>query len=290
MSETPNELQLIRSFVAVAQESSFTRAAARLGIGKGTVSRHVASLEAKLKVELVHRNTHHVALSTAGAALYERTQGPLLALQQALEQMPERDEEPSGLLRIAAPIDFGTAVLLPAITSFSRRFPGVSFDVRLNNEYVDLVKYGYDFAVRVATGPLKDSTLTMRKLAQPRAGVYASPEYLKGRGRPRIVGEEDHAWVMHPAVTRMLDVRPEAVRFVVSDFLVARDLIRLGAGVGVLPDFLTASDVGDGILEEVHVADLPQLAGDLLLLYPSSGTVSRKVMAFRDFLLRTLNS
>jgi DNA-binding transcriptional LysR family regulator len=98
-----SEYQLLAVFVAVAEQASFTKAARKLGIGKGTVSRAVAQLARQLGAELVHRTTHAVALSTAGTALYERTAAHLAALDQAVQKLPERAAEPSGVLRMTAP-------------------------------------------------------------------------------------------------------------------------------------------------------------------------------------------
>ena len=102
MAETPVGLDLLGIFVAVADDTSFSRAARRLGITKGTVSRAIARLEQALGTELIHRTTHRVALSTAGTALYERTAPHLSALAHAVGRLPERAEQPSGDLRLTA--------------------------------------------------------------------------------------------------------------------------------------------------------------------------------------------
>src|SRR5690348_13053202 len=110
--ETPFDYQLLAIFRAVAVQTSFSKAAKRLGVAKGTVSRAIARLEDIVGAELLHRSTHSVALSTAGTALYERTAHHVAALDQAVKGLPERAEEPSGDLRVTAPTDFG-AILLP---------------------------------------------------------------------------------------------------------------------------------------------------------------------------------
>lgn len=290
MNETQIDLQLLRVFVTVAEEASFTKAARRLGIGKGTVSRQLTALEEALGVELLHRTTHQVALSTAGAALFERARPHLIGLTQALSALPERDEEPSGLLRLTAPSDFGVFVLPSVIADFSRRHPAVRFDVRLTGEQVDLVREGFDLAVRVVTGPLKDSSLTMRRLGPQHGGFYAAPSYLARRGRPRALGDDRHAWVMHPGAARVFKVAPEAIDYAVDDFALVRALLRAGLGVGLLPTFMVHDDLRAGTLEEVTLADLPVTPGELVLLYPSIEHVPRKVTAFRDFLVAALRA
>lgn len=288
--ETHVDLQLLTMFSAVAEQSSFSKAAAMLGVAKGTVSRSIAQLEEILGVELLHRTTHHVSLSTAGAALHERTRGHLIALRSAVVDLPEREEAPSGLLRMTAPPDFGTIVLPSVITAFSRRFPGVRFDIRLSGQHVDLVKNGYDLAIRVATGPLKDSTLTARRIGKGSAAFYAAPSYVARRGRPKQLGDERHTWVLHRAVTRLLKAEPESVQFFVDDFLLARDLMRDSVGVGILPTFVARTYVREGLLEEVPVSGAAAMGSELVMLYPSSGQTPRKVTAFRDFLVEALRS
>ncbi|HEX5660975.1 MAG TPA: LysR family transcriptional regulator, partial [Polyangiales bacterium] len=88
MAETPVDYQLLAVFVAVAEQNSFSKAARKLGIGKGTVSRAIARLERTVGAELLHRTTHHVALSTAGSALFERAAPHLAALNQAVVKLP----------------------------------------------------------------------------------------------------------------------------------------------------------------------------------------------------------
>ena len=288
--KTRRTLQQLLVFSAVAEHTSFTKAAKKLGLAKGTVSRSIAQLEAHLGVELIHRTTHHVSLSTAGLELHERTHAHFLALQSAALELPERDEEPAGLLRITAPCDFGTIVLPSVLSSFSNRYPAVRFDIRLTDEHVDLVRGGYDLGIRIAIGPLKDSMLTVRRLRKNGSMYCASPAYLARRGRPRRIDDEQHVWILHSGVAALLELPPDIVRFTVDDFLLARDLARDSAGLVLLPDFVARPDLRDGLLEEVVVADAPLGSSSLMMLYPSSGQLPKKVSSFRDFLVEAVRS
>jgi DNA-binding transcriptional LysR family regulator len=286
MKETPIDYQLLVIFAAVVEESSFSKAARKLGIGKGTVSRAVARLEELVGAELLHRTTHTVALSTAGAALYERTAHHLAALDQAVSKLPERAEQPSGLLRLTAPNDFGIIVLPEVLAQFSLRYPGVSFDVRLTNARVDLVAEGFDLAIRALSGEMKDSTLTVRRLGSTGVSFYASPIYVARRGRPRRLGDAGHEWILHHAMLPHLKLPRDMIwRILCDEFFLIRDLVRNGAGIGPLPRPVAEPYVRDGFLEEVLLSDRPPRDGTLVLLYPSSGQVPRKVAAFRDYLL-----
>ena len=285
MGETQAPYQLLSAFVAVAEQASFTKAARKLGIGKGTVSRAVAELERQLGTELLHRTTHTVALSTAGVALYERTAPHLAALNVAVLRLPESASEPSGELRLTAPHDFGVAVLPELLLQFARRYPKISLDVWLTNTNIDLVKEGFDLAIRA--GPaLKDSTLAARRLGGGRVGFFASPEYLARRGKPKEPNDADHDWLLHRALRRYVKpFQSGTPRILCDDMLLIRELARKGAGIGLLPLAFAAPYVQDGSLEEVPVSLPGGSPGGLFLVYPSSGEVPRKVAAFRDFLL-----
>ncbi len=278
--------QLLAIFGTVAREESFTGAARKLGIGKGTVSRAITALEAQLGTELVHRTTHAVALSTAGIELYERTATHLAALDSAVHKLPERTAEPSGVLRLTVPNDFALVVLPRLISQFARRHPQVQFDIRITNEVLDLVAEGFDVAIR-AVSKLKDSTLTIRRLGVGTSGWYAAPEYVTRRGKPKAIGDPRHEWIVVTAMKPWLALPKDApTRFRCDDLLLARSLAREGAGICFLPSFTAAPFVREGWLEPLGLPDLMRARkADLAVLYPSSGQVPRKVTAFRDFVL-----
>lgn len=288
MAETPFDYQLLAVFVAVAELNSFSRAAHKLSIGKGTVSRAIARLEALVGAELLHRTTHSVALSTAGSALYERTAQHLAALNQAVLKLPERGEEPSGALRMTAPSDFGAIVLPELLAEFARRFPKISFDVRLTNARVDLVAEGFDLAIRVGAASMKDSTLTLRRLGAVGSEFYAAPSYLARRGKPRQLADSAHDWILHPFALAAWKLSRASAKFVCDDFFLVRELVRQGAGIGVLPPFVADAYVREGWIENLTVSKPTTGTGYFVMLYPSSGQVPRKVAAFRDHLLERL--
>jgi DNA-binding transcriptional LysR family regulator len=289
MPETTSQYELLPVFIAVADSGSFTKAARKLGIGKATVSRAIAELERRLGAELLHRTTRAVSLSTAGLALYERTAAHVTALQQALLKVPERAAEPSGVLRITAPHDIGCVVLPEILVQFARRYPAIHVDVRLTNQRVDLVAEGFDLAIRASGTSLKDSSLIARKLADSAISFYASPGYIARRGKPKQPDDPQHEWILHAGLRAAFQLRRDMpARFVCDDLLLVRELVREGAGVGMLPPFVAAPYVREGSLEQVTFAALRRDSGGLYLVYPSRGQVPRKVTAFRDFLLERL--
>lgn len=284
------DLDLLQLFATVAEASSFSAAAKKLGLPKSSVSRGVARLEAAVGAQLLHRTTRHVALSTAGAALYDRTTPLLASLREALGSLPEREEEPSGELRITAPNDVGASFLAELVARFTARYPGVRVDVRLTNRYVDLVAEGFDLALRASTGKLEDSTLVVRRLSAIELQLFASPTYLARRGAPRALADAaGHEWVVFRGArgARQLGLRETSGRIVGDDFFFIREAVRAGAGIGLLPSFLAQADVASGQLVRV----LPRYAergGAFVLLHPRAKHLPRKVTVFRDFMLEYL--
>lgn len=289
MEDTALDLNLLTVFVAVVQTSSFSKAAKRLGLSKGTVSRSIARLEDAVGAELLHRTTHAVAVSTAGAALYERSAVHLAALTDAVKGLPERAELPSGELRLTAPHDFGTVVLPAILAQFALLQPLIRFDVRLTNDVVDMVAEGFDAGIRFAVA-LKDSNLRARRLGSLAVRFYAAPGYLARRGRPRALGDDRHDWVLAPNTAQHLGMPADTKsRFACHDFLFNREILREGGGVGTLPSFLAEPYERQGLLERVDVPGLPtDIVGSFFLVYPSSGQIPKKLAAFRDYLVEHL--
>jgi DNA-binding transcriptional LysR family regulator len=290
MSATPIAYDLLAVFVAVAEAESFSKAAERLGVTKGTVSRAIARLERRVGAELLHRTTHRVALSTAGTALYERTAPHFAALGRALGELPESAAEPSGELRITAPHDIAAMILPELIAQFSLRYPDVRFDLRVTNARLDLVREKIDLAIRVGGGKLADSSLRARRLGTAGTRFYAAPSYVARRGAPRVFGDSKHEWILLGPMRRFLDapkdLRP---RTTVDDVITARNLALEGVGVTALPHFVAAESVADGRLEPVLSAR-SLMQASLFVVYPSSGQVPRKVTVFTEFLAARLKA
>ena len=277
-------------FVAVADTGSFSAAAKALGLPKSSISRGIARLESQVGAELLHRTTRQVALSSAGAALYEKA-GPLVVqLREALGTVPERDEEPAGELRLTAPSDVGAIVLAEVVPRFLARYPRVRVDTHLTGRRVDIVAEGFDVALRVMPAKSADSSLVQRKLAALELQLFASPSYLGRRGAPRSIEDVCHhdlVWFRPFRAVKRMGFDHKQARLVTDDFWFVRSALLHGAGIGLLPAFLAREAVQAGEL----VCVLPRHSepvGTLALMHPRVRNVPRKVTAFRDFLLEAL--
>jgi DNA-binding transcriptional LysR family regulator len=294
------DLDLLSTFEAVARTASFSGAARELGRPKSSVSRAVARLEAELGgVPLLYRTTRQVSLSAAGTALYDRITPLLASLRSALTEMPEREELPSGLLRVTAPVDLGALFLVEVVTRYTSRYPAVSVDLHLTGRVVELVAEGFDVALRVAPS-LRDSSLMVRKAAPIAVRVYGSPVYLARRGTPRTEAElAGHDWVVFHSGQQNLKVASpfgmpgsgvgSSGRIGCDDLLFVRDALRAGAGLGLLPTFVAEPDVKSGALVPV-LPKLERQAGWLHIVSPAARHQPRKVTAFRDLVLELLRA
>ncbi|WP_163868380.1 LysR family transcriptional regulator [Myxococcus eversor] len=289
------DLNQLALFVAVAEGASFSTAAKKLGMPKSSVSRGISSLESSLGVQLLHRTTRRVALSTAGQALYERVSPMLASLSKSVGELPELEEEPSGELRLTAVVDWGTTVLAEIITRFVARYPAVKVDLHLDNRVVDLVAEGFDAALRLSSNTLKDSSLRARRLGLFSLRLYGSPSYLARRGTPRHPRDlASHSWVSFRSAKPFSLVGPgETLRvpqngsILCDDMFFMRETLRLGAGIGFLPTMLAEPDITEGRLVPV----LPKWSmpgGSVWFVSTAERHMPRKVAAFRDFLVESL--
>jgi DNA-binding transcriptional LysR family regulator len=282
------DLNLLTTFVVVAETASFSTAAHKLGVLRSSVSRSVAALERELDVQLFARTTRHVALTTAGTALYAKIAPQLASIRESLGTLPEREQAPSGTLRLTAPVDVGALVLPDLLAAFSLRYPDVQLDVRLANQRVDLVAEGFDAALRISPSRREDSSTVARKLSHVEMQVFASPTYLARAGTPRSVGEAaQHAWIgftKSPTTKALAALTHTKPLWVGDDVLFVAKAVVAGVGLGLVPTFLLREELAEGKVVRV----LPKLtvpAGALFFAYPETRHLPRKVSALRDFLV-----
>ncbi|WP_394850429.1 LysR family transcriptional regulator [Pendulispora brunnea] len=297
------DLNLVRAFVAVHETGSFSGAAARLDAPRSTVSRAISSLEASLGVRLFQRTTRQVSTTTAGVSLYERLAPSLSALENSLAELPEREEEPSGTLRVTSTVDLGTTVLAEAVARFTSRYRGARVEVYLSNSVVNLVRDRVDLALRVSPRKMRDSSLVVRRVGTITLQLYASPAYLARRGTPRAPSDLlSHDWVSyrgarHLQVTdagewSLSDLPPKTritsePRVVCDDMSFAREALKAGAGFGAIPTFLGDVEVANGTLVRLMPRWVTHTSR-VYLVHPGHKHVPPKLTAFRDIVVEIL--
>ena len=177
-----DRLDVIATFVRVAELASFTAAAAALGISRTVASDRVMQLEARLGVKLLNRTTRRVSLTEAGLAYLDRARQALATLEEAEQEASTLTGRPRGVLRVNAPVTFGARHVAPAVASFLAVHPELGVELTLADRRGNLLEEQVDVAVRI--GRLEDSSLVARRLAPCRSIVCAAPAYLAARGMP----------------------------------------------------------------------------------------------------------
>ena len=174
----------LRAFVAVAEALNFTRAAEKLGVSSSALSQLVRSLEERVGVRLLQRNTRSVSLTEAGDRLFQRVKPAVEELGAALGQTSHLREQPVGLVRIHC---FRTAADLyvrPILRSFNETYPEVVLDITVDDEVVDVVEGRFDAAIRIGEVIERDM-VAVRLGPDLRQVAVASPDYLARRGSPQ---------------------------------------------------------------------------------------------------------
>jgi DNA-binding transcriptional LysR family regulator len=154
-----DKMQEMASFVAVVDAGSFVGAAESTDLSKAAISRHVSDLEQRLGVRLLHRTTRRLSLTAEGQAFHARCKELLAAVDEAESEITSQLGQPSGLLRVNAPLTFGVLHLAPLWGRFADIHPKVSLDVTLGDRQVDLVDEGYDLVIRITHRSISRSTV-----------------------------------------------------------------------------------------------------------------------------------
>lgn len=185
--DSSQRVRAILSFVQAADAGSFAAAGRLLGISSAAVSKNVASLEKALGVRLMNRTTRTLQLTHEGSVFLRQARIALEALDTAVDTVATQRLGPSGHVRISTSAAFGREQLLPALPGLLSRYPALSVDVDFDDRVVDLVRDGYDLAIR--GGNMPDSALVSRPICRLNVALVASPEYLARQGVPRTPQE-----------------------------------------------------------------------------------------------------
>ncbi|CAN7714042.1 LysR family transcriptional regulator [Bradyrhizobium sp. LjRoot220] len=174
------------AFVRTVDSGSFSNASRAIGSSASAVSKSVARLERRLGVRLLQRSTRTLSLTTEGAAYYERV-APLLRAIEDAEDVVQMAASARGLLRVTAPVFIGRMLVGEWSQAFLARHPHVKLELSVSDRHADLIREGFDVALRI--GDLADTDLTARKLADLPMAMIASPGYIAARGAPRMIEE-----------------------------------------------------------------------------------------------------
>jgi len=293
------EIEELRVFLAVAAEQSFVGAARALGQPPPSVTRSIAALEDRLGLQLFIRTTRRVSLTPAGAD-YAAQVDPLLAsLGRATESLRERHGDTAGLIRLNAPIAFGSEALPEIIAQFRILHPQVDFSVVLSDSFVASVDDSFDMAVRISQAPREVSSI-WRKICKVDRVLAASPSYLAARGLPGHPRDlEDHACIAHDAQGRGETWELQAGRerhrhragetLAVNNAALMAGLARAGQGIVLLPHFMIEADLASGRLVRLLPDWVPPQLW-LTLYYPPLERLPTRLSLFSEHVVRSVTT
>jgi DNA-binding transcriptional LysR family regulator len=282
-----DRLDMLRTFVAVAERLSFAEAARRLRLSPAAVSRAVASVERTLGVALLRRTTRSVALTDQGALYLERCRHALSELDDGARELRGAEANPRGSLVVTAPVVFGRLHVLPVIGRLLREHPGLRVRLMLIDRVVRIIEEGIDIAVRIADLP--DSGLRAARVGEVQRVLVASPAYLTARGTPdRVARLPEHDLIVFEGISPSNEWRfgasgRPAVRFeprlVVNNADAAIAACADGLGITRVLSYQVASRVAAGELRLVLQAHAPPPV-PVNLVYPVNRARAPNVRAF----------
>lgn len=280
-------------FRQVAQLNSFAEAGRRLGLSPAAVSKNIAELETHLGARLINRTTRRMALTEEGRIYLEHIVRGLDALSEADQALGSIKGEPSGVLKVSAPMTVTLIRLSAALPRFLARHPKLALDVHLDDRRVNIIEEGFDLVIR-ASDNLGDTSLIAKKLAVMPHVICASPSYFEAFGKPTMPSDLARHSCIRFSLSGHADFwefsRGESTervaihaRYSISSSLAVRDAVLGGFGLSLIPYPYVENDLREGRLQRA-LEDWGTVVTTLYAIYPSRQHLVPKVRAFLDFL------
>ena len=286
-----DKINAMQAFAAVVQEGSFSKAAERLKLSPQLVSKYVSQLELHLQTRLLNRTTRQVSTTEAGLAYFEQCQQVLIDIEEMENSLGALHQQPSGTLRISAPMSFGMHHLSKALVDFQKQYTLVDVNLQLTDRKVDIVEDGIDIALRI--GDLKSSSLIAKKIAPIRLVICASPDYLASNGTPNNPSDlADHCFLRYSytdnnASFSKFNLKASEIKFkshfVANNGDVLVNAAIQGGGITIQPTFITGKPISEGKLTTILEEFEPDPLG-LYVVYAHRHHLASKVRCFIDFI------
>ncbi|WP_036824966.1 LysR substrate-binding domain-containing protein, partial [Photobacterium sanctipauli] len=283
----------------VAEILNISAAGRLLGLAPAIASTRLAKLEKQLGVDLVHRSTRKVALSTEGERFLPFAKEILLQQDAALAAIGRDTGEVRGVLRFAAPSTFAQLYVAPILPEFLERYPLVELELKLSDRQLNLIESGIDLALR--NSAIQDSDLRARKLADDKRILCASPGYLQKYGMPKhpadlnthqmIVFKEGQGRKLvasNQSLTCRFPPLNSKARVICDDGTSMKVATLAGAGISMNAYWSIHQELKDGTLQRVLPNYEIEDQSAIWLVYPKANALSAKVRVFIDFLVEKI--
>lgn len=279
-------------FVAVADAGSFSAAGRRLKLSTSVVSHHISKLEATLGTPLFFRSTRSLSLTSEGHKILESARRMVAAGEEALDALSDQGDQPVGALRITLPAFGLSSSIHQSVWSFAKAHPMVALSLHSSDSPVDLVREGYDLAIRL--GVLSDSALKSRRISTFERRLVASPDYLSNQTPIRRIDDlvecEFVMLSMLPSTFVLMrdreeiTVTAENVRIQVDSVIAGKAAVLSGLGLQVLPMNEIEDELASGELVEVLPQWKPPARG-VYAVWPDSGPQKKLTRRLIDHLV-----
>ena len=290
-------VRTILSFVQAVDAGSFAAAARVQGISSAAVSKNVASLEQAPGVRLMNRTTRTLSLTDEGSAFLKQARIALEALDSAVDAVAALRSEISGHVRISTSAAFGRDQLMPALPELLARYPALSVEADFDDRVVDLVRDGYDLAIR--GGRIADSALVSRPICHLNMILVASPDYLGRQGVPRspeelkrhrliarrFLGGKVSPWNFRQVDGRITTQDLESAALTLSAPEAMAQAASLGLGIAQVGVHHAWSHLVSGRLKVLLLGLHDPGSYEMVLQYPHRALVAPRVRATIDYLL-----
>lgn len=280
-------------FVRVVDLKSFSLAATELGISSSSVSKQVSHLEQHVGARLLQRTTRRLSVTEVGAAYHEKCQAILSDVDEAESLVSQLQGKPKGVLKINANMTFGQQLLSRAIPEFMAAYPDVQLEVVLDDSDVELLKDGFDLALRITHPSLPDSSLIAREIASVPLFLCATPAYLAQHGHPQtpealkqhnclvfMLASNTNTWTLtNTAGSQTIQVGGDLKA---NNSLMVLQAALAHRGVANLASFVIGKYVEEGQLE-LLLPDYQAERLSLYAIYPERKYIAPKVSLFIEF-------
>ena len=282
---------ILRTFISILDEGSFSAAAKRMGISRSLTSKYISDLEADLGARLLTRTTRALHPTALGIEYAQHIREVLNHLDHANEMVRSASGHPAGALKIGAPAAYVHKVFQPHILRFMDDHPDIQIEMVLDDGATNLIEGGFDAMIRM--GILGDSTLHARKLHEEAILMVASPDYLDRQGIPDSPMDLSRHSCLHYTNLRGSGTWPmrcgdqtfhQKVQpvFSTNNTELLKSMAVSGKGIALLPRFIVAEDLGAGrlmpLLNNFSLPDIP-----VNLVYPSGKLMTAAMRSFLDF-------
>ncbi len=289
-----SEMDDLAAFAVLINVGSFTLAAQQLGCSKGQLSKRISQLEARFSVILLHRTTRRLSLTAAGAALLPQAQALVVQVERARQALARLKDDMAGPVRLTVPVSLGETFFDALLLEFSHDYPLIQIELELNNSYRDLVREGFDLAIRSQVS--SDERLVAKSVLNWHEVTCASPAYLEQFGEPtspaqlaehrcllnsHYSGREEWQYHQQHELHRVRVSGP----FASNHYSLLKKAAVIGAGIARLPSYMLHAELADGHLRQILGAYQTR-SHPMYLVHPYEGGLPKRTQVLADYLVQ----